>query len=380
MRHAIKKSILLATVAILCATVGFSRVEAQEVIDQQQLVYTAGTSARTLPGYTIWQSFTAGITGQLTGIDMGFFTVMNGDGTLQIYAGQGTRGTLLQTLTVPVVVTSPYNYSWVHWTVNVPSVAGQQYTFNFTPNPRTLPDPYGVAVSFANVYAGGTMAIVDPSGTYPGMDLVFRTYVTTGSPTLPIVRSLAVVPTSVTAGASATGTVTLDKAAPTGGLVVSLASSNAAATLPATVTIPAGATTGTFTISTTAVTTTTSATITGTLNGNSVSGTLTINPATSIGTGLKIDGVEIEPVNIRSGRIAVGQINLTDKAPAGGIWVIVSSSAPAVLSAPTSVFIPAGADTVTFSLTAGSVTKSKAVIVTATLGSSSKSAKVTVTP
>jgi hypothetical protein len=49
-----------------------------DTVDQQQLVYDGGTSARTLPGYTVWQSFTAGLTGTLAEIDMGFFNDMSG--------------------------------------------------------------------------------------------------------------------------------------------------------------------------------------------------------------------------------------------------------------------------------------------------------------
>ena len=55
--------------------------------------------------------------------------------------------------------------------------------------------------------------------------------------------SVSLNPTSVTGGASSTGTVTLSSAAPAGGAVVTLGSSNtAAATVPGSVTVAAGAT------------------------------------------------------------------------------------------------------------------------------------------
>ena len=56
-------------------------------------------------------------------------------------------------------------------------------------------------------------------------------------------------PTAVTGGVGSTGTVTLSSAAPAGGAVVTLASSNTnAATVPASVTVAADATTKTFAI------------------------------------------------------------------------------------------------------------------------------------
>lgn len=150
-------------------------------VDQQQLVYDGGTSARTLPGYAVWQSFTAGLTGTLAEIDMGFFNDMSGDGTLRIYSGQGTSGAILETVTVPVAGITQPQVTWNDWGVSVPIEAGLQYTFELTPDASTLPDPYGVAIGTANPYAGGLMGLNDPSGTYPiaDFDLVFQTKVST---------------------------------------------------------------------------------------------------------------------------------------------------------------------------------------------------------
>jgi hypothetical protein len=79
------------------------------------------------------------------------------------------------------------------------------------------------------------------------------------------VSALSLSPASVTSGMPSTGTVTLAAAAPPGGAVVSLASSNAnAASVPASVTVPAGATSVTFTATTMPVTNTTLVTLTAT--------------------------------------------------------------------------------------------------------------------
>jgi hypothetical protein len=177
----ISAAILLIAVLVGCGGGGGNDAPVQQTtvsdltLDQQQLFYDAGLSARTLPGYTVWQSFTAGITGTLEEIDMGFFNDMSGHGQLQILAGEGTGGTVLQVLAVPVVGISQPPVTWNMWTtINVHVTAGQQYTFNFIPDATSLPDPYGVAMGYDAEYSGGTSSI-------PGFDLVFRTYVRPGS-------------------------------------------------------------------------------------------------------------------------------------------------------------------------------------------------------
>ena len=98
------------------------------------------------------------------------------------------------------------------------------------------------------------------------------------------VSSVSLNPATVTGGASSTGTVTLSSAAPAGGVVVTLTSSNTAvATVPASVTVAAGATSATFTVTTLAVSGTTSVTISGTYSGTQ-SATLTVNSASPKGT------------------------------------------------------------------------------------------------
>ncbi len=91
--------------------------------------------------------------------------------------------------------------------------------------------------------------------------------------------SLTLSPTSVKSGVSSTGTVTLSGAAPTGGAVVTLSSSNTTvATVPASVTVKAGATTATFTVSTKRVRNNTSLTISATYQGVTKTATLTVTP------------------------------------------------------------------------------------------------------
>jgi hypothetical protein len=93
--------------------------------------------------------------------------------------------------------------------------------------------------------------------------------------------ALAVSPTSVTGGASATGTVSLSAPAPLGGTAVGLTSSASAVSVPANVTVAAGQSSATFTVSTTSVTSAQSATLTATAAGASRTATVTINPPTT---------------------------------------------------------------------------------------------------
>jgi hypothetical protein len=81
--------------------------------------------------------------------------------------------------------------------------------------------------------------------------------------------SLTVSPTDLVGPGSATGTVTLGSAAPSGGFTVDLTSDNtAAATVPPSVTVPAGSTRATFSVSTREVTNAQSAVIIGTVGGD----------------------------------------------------------------------------------------------------------------
>ncbi len=145
------------------------------IIDQSQLNSNAGTSARNLPGYSHWQSFTAGQSGILTQLDLGFFNFISGTGTLSFYQGTGTAGIQLSTQTV--TVSCPGGNCLLSFTVNVPVTAGQAYTLHFIPGPG-IPDPYGVQVENPGTYPGGYFTIVDPSGSYPtAFDMLFQTHV-----------------------------------------------------------------------------------------------------------------------------------------------------------------------------------------------------------
>jgi PKD repeat protein len=97
---------------------------------------------------------------------------------------------------------------------------------------------------------------------------------------VPGVLSLSVSPSSVDGGNAATGTVTLSNAAPTGGAVVTLGSSNpTVASVPTSVTVAAGLTSATFSIATTAVSAPTLVSLSATYPaGLTVNGSITVGP------------------------------------------------------------------------------------------------------
>jgi hypothetical protein len=96
-------------------------------------------------------------------------------------------------------------------------------------------------------------------------------------PEPPRLSSLSLSETSVPGQGSPTGTVTLTTAAPTGGAVVRLESTNVdAARVPSSVTVPAGATTATFNITTATVPTRVNVTITASYAGLERTATLTV--------------------------------------------------------------------------------------------------------
>lgn len=146
----------------------------QTIIDQYDSTYTAGISARTLSGYSFYQTFTAGMTGNLSRIDIGFFNYISGTGTIEVYENAGVNGNLLYS--GQETLFCPSGGCMLQFPVSCNLVAGNTYTFHFTPG-AGIPDPFGVQADFSNSYPGGELFLIDPSGTYPfNMDAVFATY------------------------------------------------------------------------------------------------------------------------------------------------------------------------------------------------------------
>lgn len=193
--------------------------------------------------------------------------------------------------------------------------------------------------------------------------------------------SLSLSPASVTGGAqSSTGTITLSGAAPAGGAVVSLSSSNTAvARTPSSVTVAAGATTATFTVSTSTVSASVAITISATYAGTTKTASLTVNPAAP--PPVTLLSLTLNPTAVTGGvQSSAGTVRLTGPAPSGGALVFLSSSNTTVARPPSSVTVAAGATSATFTVTTSAVTASTSVTISATFGSTTKTATLTVNP
>src|SRR3989454_324616 len=184
--------------------------------------------------------------------------------------------------------------------------------------------------------------------------------------------SLALNPASVTGGNSSTGTVTLSGAAPSGGAVVTLSSSNTVvARVPSSVTVAAGARSATFTVSTSAVTASTTVSISGTYGGVTRSASLTVTPAPPPAPTLS--SLTLNPANVFGGQSSTGTVTLTGLAPAGGAQVFLSSNNGAA-RVPSSVIVPAGASSVTFTVNTSFVLISTSATISASYNGTTRAA------
>ncbi len=121
-------------------------------------------------------------------------------------------------------------------------------------------------------------------------------------------------PTEVSGGNTSTGTVIIGNAAPSGGVVINLVSSDTSiATVPATVVVPAGATSAVFTITTTVIPTTKTVTLTASRGPVSLNQVLTVDGV--------VFSLTIAPSSVIGGASgnATGTITLPAAAPAGGL-------------------------------------------------------------
>jgi len=183
-------------------------------------------------------------------------------------------------------------------------------------------------------------------------------------------------PTSVTGGASVTGTIVLGAVAPTTGANITLTSNGTSfASTPGTLNIPSGQDTGTFTITTLTVTAAHTVTIMATDAGvGSATATLTVNPQAAG----QLQSVAVSPTQVSGGATATGTVTLSGPALFGGVVVALKSSNSLVASVPFTVTVPQGSTTTTFTINTSTVASAQMVTITATAGSISETATLTV--
>jgi hypothetical protein len=205
------------------------------------------------------------------------------------------------------------------------------------------------------------------------LDVFVRELAASGAPpSTPTLSSLTVNPNDVAGGTPSTGTVTLPAPAPSGGLVVTLASeAPAVASVPPSITIAAGDTNGSFTI-TTFESSTKRVGLSATHADTTVFSFITVGP-TALAT------LSISPTSVTGGSSSTGTVTLNAAAPGGGAAVSLSVTSTST-QVPASIMVPAGATSATFSITTSSVSESTFSGITAYYGGVARTVVLAVNP
>ena len=194
----------------------------------------------------------------------------------------------------------------------------------------------------------------------------------------PVLASLAISPTLINSGATATGTATLNLAAPAGGTVVTLFSKDTTvATVPASLTVPAGATAATFTITAKTVAVGTSVSINGSAGGVSQFAFITVN--TPAPTGRQVTLLTINPTLVVGGLTAQGTVTLAS-AVGPDTPVTLTTTNAAVAAVPATVIVPAGVASATFPITTSPTTTVNFAEISAAAGGTSWATSITTEP
>jgi hypothetical protein len=290
-----------------------------------------------------------------------------------------TRGTVISSLTVSPSTVVGGNPSTGTVTLSGAAPAGGAVVTLSSSNssvasvPGSVTVPAGASsVTFPIVTSAvAASTSVTVSASYAGATRTATLTVSRGT----VISSVTVSPSTVVGGNPSTGTVTLSGAAPAGGVVVTLSSSNSsAASVPGSVTVPAGASSVTFPIVTSAVAASTSVTVSASYAGATRTATLTVS------RGTVISSVTVSPSTVVGGNPSTGTVTLSGSAPAGGAVVTLSSSNSSVASVPGSVTVPAGAISATFPITTSAVSASTSVTVSANYGGVTRTTTLTVSP
>jgi hypothetical protein len=218
-----------------------------------------------------------------------------------------------------------------------PAPAGGSTVFLSSDNTAAVRVPASVAIAAGNsatTFVASTSSVINPGGANitassgSSSKSVFLT-VQPDPNAAAVLASLTPNVGGVTGGQSLQVSLTLSAAAPAGGAVVTLTSSNtAAAHVPASVTVGAGQSFATFIVATSAVTADAPVTITGTY-GVSQTATITVLATPGGGTPAAVDlALSGVPATIRRGSTFTAKATVTNSggASASGYSVVVSLS------------------------------------------------------
>jgi Putative Ig domain len=224
--------------------------------------------------------------------------------------------------------------------------------------PATAEIPAGDYLIAVSVTTAAVSAVTDVTftATWNGVTLSSQLELDPVDPPVSVTFNPAT--TSGTSGS--TGTVTLANPAPgVDELSVGLTSSDPSAASVGTAYVEPGNTSATFAVTTTAVTADTTVTITATDDGGSVSGTLALTPPPPQVPALQ--AISLSGTSVKGGTSVTGTATLNVAAPSGGALVQLVSSNTAAASVPSSVTVPAGATSATFTVTTETVSSTTTV-------------------
>jgi len=230
-------------------------------------------------------------------------------------------------------------------------------------------DPSAQVGSSVTVAAGATSAtfsvttsavVASTPVTISGTFGTTRTATLTVNPTTVTLASVTLNLTSVTGGNGSTGTVTLSGAAPTGGAVVTLSSSDPSAQVGSSVTVGAGATGATFGVTTTPVASSTPVTISASY-GTTQTVILTVNPPT-------LSSLTLSPATVVGGSSSTGTVTLSGAAPASGVIVTLQSSNLSAAQVLATVTVAGGSTSATFTISTTPVAANTSSVISATFG------------
>jgi hypothetical protein len=192
-----------------------------------------------------------------------------------------------------------------------------------------------------------------------------------------IINFLAIAPSQLNNGASATGTVSLAFPDPAPTTVLLFSDHPDAAQVPQSVVVPAGQLETTFTITSNPAAAPIIVQITAWVGNTPRTANLSVNPAPPAGPTLS--SVSVSPTSTTGGSGVTGTVTFTGPMN-DGAGVQLSSSDPAVASVPSEVVVSKGASSSTFAVTTSSVTVQTSVTITATWFGSTRSTTLTVNP
>ena len=162
--------------------------------------------------------------------------------------------------------------------------------------------------------------------------------------------AVGVADSTVTAGDTVRGTAGIFAPAPAGGAAVKLKSSNPSVVqVPAKVRIAEGNSANSFTITTSPVPIETSVRIDATLGGVTKSVFLNVSPNPDDPP--LLESLTITPSSVPGGTNATGTVTLSGPAPAGGIFITLSSGNNSVAQVPPIVAVAGGQTSANFTVT-----------------------------